>query len=894
MNDLQSFANGDTNYVAKHNANNANIKAAVDALENNLAGQIGASSGPGAAYYALFGTAASIIGVDSYEASGSGTTLTVAAGFNWKPSIPTVVRNVAPVGLSFTGLGAATYYVYADNSGAPVRSATSGAEDLYSVVWTGSAFGTITRIAGVVWGAADDVESQVSAALGATYEKLDDRLEAGEAAAVAGALARTWQTGRLSKSVAGAVDVTLSAIEANNTLHNLTGAITADINVIVPLGATPRLWIATNNTSGAHTLTVKGASGTGVVVAAGATALLVQDGTDVFQVVTPGGIGAGTVTSVAMTVPSGFSVAGSPITGSGTLAVTISNAANARTALGVAIGSDVQAYDADLAALAGLTSAADKGLQFTGAGTAATFDLTTAGKALLDDADAAAQRTTLGLGTVATLASDTDTTLAANSDSRVATQKAVKAYVDGIVSGGAADVMIFKGVIDCSANPNYPAADAGNLYKVSVAGKIGGASGPNVEVSDTIYCITDSTASGNHATVGANWVITQVNVDGAVVGPASATDSHFTQFDGTTGKLVKGGIALDTDVALASNSDTRLASQKATKAYVDAQFAAAGTGTVTHTGGALTSNALVLGAGSADAKVVVGITTDGASALNLGVAGSSVGKVVLANATSGTITVQPPTGALGTVTLTAPATTGTLALLAQITGTNSGTNTGDETTTTAGALINGATGKTTPVDADYIGLMDSAASNVLKKLSWANIKAAMFAAWGALISTATGKTTPVDADAFAMMDSAASNATKGLTWANLKATLKTYFDTLYAPVAQPFDLAAFYPGAPTASAIVTRVPIARAVTFSAALAGSYGKADTAATAQTDFDVQKNGSSVGTIRFAAAATTSTFIAASGPSFAAGDILSIIAPASPDATLANIGVVLVGAR
>ena len=66
----------------------------------------------------------------------------------------------------------------------------------------------------------------------------------------------------------------------------------------------------------------------------------------------------------------------------------------------------------------------------------------------------------------------------------------------------------------------------------------------------------------------------------------------------------------------------------------------------------------------------------------------------------------------------------------------SGTNTGDENTNTIGSLINNATAKTTPVDADYIGLMDSAASNILKKLSWLNIKA----------------------------------------------TLKTYFDTLYQPL----------------------------------------------------------------------------------------------------------------
>ena len=57
--------------------------------------------------------------------------------------------------------------------------------------------------------------------------------------------------------------------------------------------------------------------------------------------------------------------------------------------------------DAELQAIAGLISAADKGIQFTGSGTASTYDLTTAGKALLDDADASAQRTTLGLGTAA-------------------------------------------------------------------------------------------------------------------------------------------------------------------------------------------------------------------------------------------------------------------------------------------------------------------------------------------------------------------------------------------------------------------------------------------------------------------------------------------------------------
>lgn len=97
-----------------------------------------------------------------------------------------------------------------------------------------------------------------------------------------------------------------------------------------------------------------------------------------------------------------------------------------------------------------------------------------------------------------------------------------------------------------------------------------------------------------------------------------------------------------------------------TAASWDATTASSGSGTVTNTGGNLTSNALVLGAGTVDTKVVAGITTDGTSVVNLGVAGTSVGKVALANATSGTLTIQPATGALGSGVWTLQATTDTL------------------------------------------------------------------------------------------------------------------------------------------------------------------------------------------------------------------------------------------
>jgi hypothetical protein len=110
---------------------------------------------------------------------------------------------------------------------------------------------------------------------------------------------------------------------------------------------------------------------------------------------------------------------------------------------------------------------------------------------------------------------------------------------------------------------------------------------------------------------------------------------------------------------------------------------------------------------------------------------------------------------------------------------------------------------------------------------------------------------------------------------------------------QAYDLGFDFPGAPAADEVVGRWYVLQTVTLAADFAGSGGAIDINPTATLDLDVQDDGVSIGTVSISAAgAFTFTTVGGAAKVVAAGSVVRLVAPATPDATGAGILLTLKG--
>jgi hypothetical protein len=175
---------------------------------------------------------------------------------------------------------------------------------------------------------------------------------------------------------------------------------------------------------------------------------------------------------------------------------------------------------------------------------------------------------------------DIDGNLAANSDAKVPSQKATKTYVDGQVANIQGQItagMVYKGTFDGSqtiAAQGITTIQKGWFWKVTVAGTASGVSTPSgsgVSVGDMVIAnITkasaiaaadfdgvDNTESSDLVKLAAVQTLTNKSIDADSNTISNLETDNF-----------KAGV-VDADGTLTANSDTRLATQKATKTYVD-------------------------------------------------------------------------------------------------------------------------------------------------------------------------------------------------------------------------------------------------------------------------------------------------------------------------------------
>jgi hypothetical protein len=116
--------------------------------------------------------------------------------------------------------------------------------------------------------------------------------------------------------------------------------------------------------------------------------------------------------------------------------------------------------------------------------------------------------------------------------------------------------------------------------------------------------------------------------------------------------------------------------------------------------------------------------------------------------------------------------------------------------------------------------------------------------------------------------------------------------TAFVAAAKYYDVSGGAVGAIVASQLMSQFVSGRTVTFPAGLTNSQGYALTAPTGAVSLTIAVNGTTVGTIAFAAGSHTATFTASSAFTVTPGQLITVTAPASADATLATVSFTLLG--